>query len=122
VIARDTDRTNDWHRPFLEAADASPETRTYYVHNWRGDVVSVHASSGDVTEQYRYTAYGVPIRLSLADADGDGYSGTSDLLAVLGDQGTSTNQATDFNRDGITDGADSAMYSSEYGSTGQADG
>ena len=57
-----------------------------------------------MTEQYRYTRAACRSVWALGDEDGDGDVQSDDLLAVIATNGTSTNDAADINRDGVTDG------------------
>jgi len=102
VIRRAADRTNDWH----QAADGTEETRTFFLHNLRGDLVATLDTDGAPQEEIRYTPYGVPILLSLADTNGDGITNATDFLAISGNLGSTTLDDEDLDRDGEVDNDD----------------
>ena len=103
VIRRAADRTNDRHPPSPAPPDGTEETRTFFLHNLRGDLVATLDTDGAPQEEIRYTPYGVPILLSLGDTDGDGLANADDVLAISGNLGSTTLDDEDLDRDGEVD-------------------
>ena len=54
LLVRDRDETSSW----TSAADSTAETRSYYLRNWRNDVVAMTTSTGRITGWSRDSAYG----------------------------------------------------------------
>ncbi len=143
VILRDSDNSDNGPT-WTQAASPTRGGRLYYLQNWRADVVVTVNDSGVLIDQIRYSPYGVPTRLSLADlaASGSTYTnGTVDLgpdgdlsvedfstfLAAFTEESpvadlVSSNGGS-FGRDGQVSVEDFiaflAAYSNDVGSTGR---
>ena len=103
-------------------ADGMLEERTYYVQNWRHDVVALAASDGALLEQTEYSLYGEAIDLLRADFDRDGDVDADDQLVYSAQSGTvdcSTlgGCSGDFDLDGDVDGDDTALFNAEFNLT-----
>src|SRR5690606_8129314 len=59
--------------------NGSLEERHYYCQSWRHDVVAVIDHQGRQIEHMRYTPYGVPISIPMADKDRNGLLEQTDL-------------------------------------------
>lgn len=136
MILRDGDDTS---RGFDEEARSDLEDRLFYLQNWRADVVvtvlpAVDSSTDpQVLDQVRYSPYGVPWAVSLADVtsvggtatftpDGQltvddviaiaGWASSSDLNGDIASTGQSDPPATP---DGATDSNDVTVFVNAYG-------
>ena len=107
VVLRDRDETTAW----TAAADSTPEIRTYYVQNWRNDVVALTNSAGRINEWIRYSAYGearVRSRI-LGDYDADGDIDGTDTGLFSADWNNATGN-TDVDEDGDYDSDDTSLF------------
>ncbi len=68
MILRDRDANTNWE----SEADGTLEERTYYLQNWRADVIALVKDDGEPIQQVRYDAYGVPFGIPKSDMFGDG--------------------------------------------------
>jgi hypothetical protein len=71
------------------AIDGSEATRTFSLHNRRGDLVATTDAAGDVVEEVCYTPYGVPVVLATGDTDNDGSVDADDAAFVSARSGGS---------------------------------
>lgn len=101
TILRDRENSALW----AQAADGSSHNRAYYVQNFfggRGDVVAILSSSGTVSQQVRYSAYGVPHGMPAGDTDFDGsIVGTPDVTQMLAWTSSPYTVRGDFDLDGV---------------------
>ncbi|GAB4547573.1 MAG: hypothetical protein Tsb0013_07390 [Phycisphaerales bacterium] len=100
-------------------SDGVLEERTYYVQNWRHDVVALAESDGDVFEQTEYSKYGEGADLLRADLDQDGDVDASDQTAFSAQNPTADCSGgggctADFDLDGDVDGDDNTVFTAEY--------
>jgi RHS repeat-associated protein len=103
VVCRDKDANTAW----TAASDGTLEECLYYCQNWRGDVVALVDSSGQMTEWVKASAYGIPIGLPAGDTDSDGDCDATDANQIQ----TWINQTTynvrgDLDLDGDVDSTD----------------
>ena len=101
---RDADNTGGW----AGSPDGTLEERTYYVQNWRADVVALMTDAGQIIQQVRYDPYGVPFGLAKADVNGDGSVNTTDVTAFgnIWNGGNGTHPYADWNFDGAVNTSD----------------
>ncbi len=118
VVLRDRDLNSGW----TSAADGTLEERFYYCQNWRADVSVIMSSAGQVKEWVKYSAYGVPMSITPADFDGDGFVTGDDDTAFNAAYGLGTwNARTDLDLDGTIDSDDATIWGVEFGA-GEAGG
>ena len=114
-IHRDRENSALW----AQAADGSSHNRAYYVQNYlggRGDVVAILSSSGTVSQQVRYSAYGVPHGMPAGDTDFNGsIVGTPDVTQMLAWTSSPYTVRGDFDLDGDVDNDDVNIVSSNFG-------
>lgn len=105
---RDADNTGGW----AGSPDGTLEERTYYVQNWRADVVALFTDAGQLIQQVRYDPYGVPFGLAKADVNGDGSVNTADVTAFgnIWNGGNGTHPYADWNFDGAVNTADYSAF------------
>lgn len=120
VILRDRDNTNAGRGSdfWNNASDGVLEERLYVLQNWRADVVALVSTDGVRRESLRYSAYGLPTLLPLADYNRDGVIDGGDLSFDLDWQSNDPN--TDINFDGVVNGTDYAIWSAAYTDGGAA--
>ena len=104
VVLRERDADTGWP----DEAEGTLEERTYYLQNWRADVVALMTDAGQLIQQVRYDPYGVPFGLSKADVNGDGAVNTSDVTAYgnIWNGGNGTHPYADWNFDGAVNTSD----------------
>ena len=82
----------------------------------RGDVVAILSSSGTVSQQVRYSAYGVPHGMPAGDTDFNGsIVGTPDVTQMLAWSSGDYTVCGDFDLDGDVDNADMSIVSGNFG-------
>jgi len=112
IILRDRDNNGDWGE---EASDTDLETRIYYCQNWRADVSAVLNSSGGIVEWVKYSSYGVPHGITLADWDADGQLSAADVADYASDY-TNTRDQADVDFSGSVTSADLDLFTAAYNS------
>jgi RHS repeat-associated protein len=116
---RDATNNFDWT---AEGDDTLP-LRTFYVQNWRADVVAVLDSIGQPIEELRYTAYGTPSVHPMADVNHDGLVNATDVSVWAQIQGgnapTGVWSNDDLNRDELfpTDVGDDDFFFDRHASS-----
>jgi len=70
-----------FHQPPTGALDQ----KWLVLQNWRADVVAIASTAGAPLGRTRYSAYGVPHQLTVADRDGNGVVNAADITEFLGD-------------------------------------
>jgi RHS repeat-associated protein len=114
TVLRDR-HTSSW------SAQASGTTynRAYYCQNYfggRGDVVAVLSNDGKLSQQVRYSAYGVPIGLPAGDTDADGsIVATPDITQMSGWISGPYDVRGDLDLDGDVDSADMSVLTGNLG-------
>ncbi len=108
VILRDRDANTD----FDAEADGTLEERTYYLQNWRADVIALVEADGSPIQQIRYDAYGVPFGIPKSDMFGDGSVDSNDYFEFASLLGAS-NVRADWDFDGDFDGDDNTAYTAD---------
>lgn len=115
TILRDRESTNTW-------AGASPGTtynRAYYCQNYfggRGDVVVVLSNAGAISQQLRYSAYGVPYGMPAGDTDFNGsIVGTPDIVQMNGWTAGPYDVRGDLDLDGDVDAVDVNIAAANFG-------
>lgn len=103
------------------SSDGVLEEEHYYCANHRGDTVAILDDSGRTVEWVRYSAYGVPFGIPVADITLNGLLGNADLIAmqaIIDASGYSV--IADANLDGVVDGADKTYATDMFnaGATG----
>jgi RHS repeat-associated protein len=97
-------------------ANGSLEERHYYCQSWRHDVVAVIDHQGHVVEHTRYTPYGIPISIPMADKNLDGLLDSTGTDATL--QGNAISAAYnvwyDNDLDGDVDFTDLSLWLAQY--------
>jgi RHS repeat-associated protein len=103
ILFRDRDLTNGE----TGAAAGAFTERSYYVQNWRGDVVALLDGYGQMLERVEYSGYGVPraIPWFSVDFNGDGGVDGGDVEAFE-IAWSNADSRCDVNRDGGIDGGD----------------
>jgi RHS repeat-associated protein len=111
TILRDKDASTAW----TAAADGVPDERTFYLNNWRGDVVAMVKSVPYQSEMVRYSAYGVPFAYPGGDCDADGDADAADRTVILNWISTSAYDVRgDLNLDGVVNSTDTTLHSNAY--------
>jgi RHS repeat-associated protein len=119
VVMRDATNNFGWT---AEGDDTLP-LRTFYVQNWRADVVAVLDSIGQPIEELRYTAYGTPSVHPMADVNHDGLVNATDVsvwgLIKGGNAPTGVWSNDDLNRDELfpTDAGDDDFFFDRHASS-----
>lgn len=114
MVLRDKDDSGLW----TDASDGVLEQRTFYLNNWRGDVVGLVTSTGYQAESVRYSAYGTPFGYPGGDCDADGAADGADATVISGWISASTYDVRgDLDLDGDVDSTDSAVFASIYTGT-----
>jgi len=109
LVLRDKDSGTSWNA----ASDSTLEERTYYLHNWRGDVVELIDDAANRVESVRYSAYGVPFGMPAGDTDNDGDGDATDDAQFTAWIGAATYDVRgDLDLDGDVDAADQATFQS----------
>jgi RHS repeat-associated protein len=113
---RDADNTGGW----AGSPDGTLEERTYYVQNWRADVVALLTDAGQLIQQIRYDGLtpaaarrgGVPFGISKTDLDANGLVNLLDYSRwlTLYDNGSGTHPYADWNWDGTVDSSDESAF------------
>ena len=112
VILRDKDANTAWSA----ASDGVLEERTYYCHNWRGDVSVLITDTGAMVEWVRYSSYGVPFGLPKGDTDSDGDLDSTDNLQIsVWDLISHYDVRGDLDLDGDVDSTDHTNASGKVG-------
>ncbi|GAB4552599.1 MAG: hypothetical protein Tsb0013_14930 [Phycisphaerales bacterium] len=98
--------------------DGTLDERTYFVQNWRHDVVARLGASGRVEDWTDYTPYGEPIDVLEADFNADGEVGAGDYTTFTSQFTTAdcgpSGCIADFDRDGDVDLGDFSTFGTEY--------
>jgi RHS repeat-associated protein len=122
VLLRDRDMTNGW----TGSADGTLEERTYYLQNWRADVVALVEPDGEegggavMIEWIKYSAYGVPFALPAGDTDSDGdCDSTDDAQVTTWKNAPAYDVRGDLNLDGVIDADDEALVVSAHQALGR---
>jgi RHS repeat-associated protein len=120
VLLRDRDMTNGW----TSSADGTLEKRTYYLQNWRADVVALVEPDGDggavMVEWLKYSAYGVPFALPAGDTDSDGdCDSTDDAQVTTWKNAPAYDVRGDLNLDGVIDADDETLVAGAHQSLGR---
>jgi RHS repeat-associated protein len=120
VVLRDRDMTNGW----TGAADGTLEERTYYLQNWRADVVALVEPDGDggavMKEWVKYSAYGVPFALPAGDTNSDGVcDSTDDAQVTTWKDALAYDVRGDLNLDGVIDADDESLVAGAHQSLGR---
>jgi RHS repeat-associated protein len=119
VAMRDRNIDDGWR---AAPNDDTMEERAYYCQNWRADVSVIVDASGNVLERVKYSAYGVPMCISLADFNGDGQVDGNDYSDYVADY-SAPNTRADVDFDGDVDINDYNMFNTAYDSgNGEAGG
>jgi RHS repeat-associated protein len=100
-------------------ATGSSYNRAYYCQNYfggRGDVVAVLSNDGKLSQQVRYSAYGVPTGLPAGDTDANGsIVSTPDITQMNGWISGSYDVRGDLDLDGDVDSADMTVLTGNLG-------
>jgi RHS repeat-associated protein len=115
TVLRDRHNSGTWSAQ----ATGSSYSRAYYCQNFfggRGDVVAILSDSGKLSQQVRYSAYGVPIGLPAGDTDADGsIVSTPDITQMTGWISGSYDVRGDLDLDGDVDSADMSVLTGNLG-------
>jgi len=113
-VLRDKDDNTAW----TTACDGTLEQRTFYLNNWRGDVVGLVTSTGYQAESVRYSAYGTPFGYPGGDCDADGAADSADATVISGwISGSTYDVRGDLDLDGDVDSTDSTLFAASYSGT-----
>lgn len=114
IALRDKDRNTPW----TTASDGALEQRTFYLNNWRGDVVGLVTSTGYQAESVRYSPYGTPFGYPGGDCDADGAADSADATVISGwISGSTYDVRGDLDLDGDVDSTDSTLFAAAYSGT-----
>jgi hypothetical protein len=109
------------------------DERYYYNSDFRGNASAIVSSGGNLIEQYRYSATGVPFGIARGDVNADGVVGTpgggggGTVAAFTATSNADYDQAVylvknniyevraDWNLDGVIDAADTAVVAAAVG-------
>jgi len=110
-VLRDKDDNTAW----TTACDGTLEQRTFYLNNWRGDVVGLVTSTGYQAESVRYSPYGTPFGYPGGDCDADGDADSADATVISGwISGSTYDVRGDLDLDGDVDSTDSTLFAARY--------
>jgi hypothetical protein len=126
----DASKPTNWA---TQAGQAVHFERFFYTSDFRGNVSAIVSSGGNLIEQYRYSATGVPFGIARGDVNADGVVGTprggggGTVAAFTAASNADYDQAVfleknkiyevraDWNLDGVIDAADTAVVSAGVG-------
>jgi hypothetical protein len=132
VRTRDEDasKPTNWA---TQAGQAVHSERFFYTSDFRGNASAIVSSGGNLIEQYRYSATGVPFGIARGDVNADGVVGTpgggggGTLSSFTSGNNPDLEQATyleqnniyevraDWNLDGVIDSTDTAVAAAAVG-------